>query len=64
MERTLVGAAVGPGVWEGGKADFGQIRQKTSSARNSLYLELSHLLQLEPELGHIPPHVEQAQVDG
>lgn len=29
-----------------------------------MYLELSHLLQLEPELGHIPPHVEQAHVDG
>lgn len=29
-----------------------------------LYLELSHLLQLEPEFGHTAPHVEQAHVDG
>lgn len=29
-----------------------------------LYLELSHLLELEPELGHIPPHVQQAHMDG
>lgn len=26
------------------------------------YLELSHLLELEPEFGHTPPHVEQARV--
>lgn len=64
MGSTLAGA-VGQGVWEEGKADFGQIRRKkASSTRNSLYLELSHLLQLEPELGHIPPHVEQALVEG
>lgn len=63
-EERLMESTVGPGVWEEGEADFGQIRRKTLSTRNSLYLELSHLLQLEPELGHIPLHVEQAQVQG
>lgn len=28
------------------------------------YLELPHLLELQPEFCHVPPHVKQARVDG
>lgn len=35
LERTLAGA-VGLGMWEEEKADFGQLRQKTSPPRNTV----------------------------
>ena len=39
------------------------LSEETVHGERGLYLELSHLPQLQPELGHAPPHVEQARVD-
>lgn len=39
------------------------VSEETVHGERGLYLELSHLPQLQPELGHAPPHVEQARVD-
>lgn len=62
VERTL-GRYLRLGMWEEEKSDFGKLRQKTDYKERDLYLELSHLLQLELEFCHTPPHVKQAQVD-
>lgn len=40
------------------------VSEDTAHGERRPYLELSHLPQLEPELGHAPPHVEQTRVDG
>lgn len=37
---------------------------KTEGHIRERYLELPHLLELESEFNHVPPHVKQTHVDG
>lgn len=63
VERTL-GRCVGQGRGRRRNQTLGNETDDIARKKHGLYLELPHLLQLEPEFGHTPPHVEQAHVDG
>lgn len=64
VERTL-GICCGASNVRGGENRLWATKTEDMVPKErNLYLELSHLLELQPEFGHTAPHVQQAHVDG